>query len=52
MIILVRPARLDEAASISRVIIASLRKVNAKDYSEAVIARVEKGFRPRRCPTF
>lgn len=52
MSILVRPARSDEAASISRVIIASLHKVNAKDYSEAVIARVEKGFSPAAVSNF
>lgn len=38
---LIRPARREDAAGISRVIISALRETNAKDYSEAVIARVE-----------
>ena len=43
---LIRPARRDDAGSISRVIVSALRATNAKDYSEAVIARIEQGFSP------
>ena len=43
---LIRPARPEDAAAISRVIISALRETNAKDYSEAVIARVEQNFSP------
>jgi GNAT superfamily N-acetyltransferase len=43
---LIRPARREDAAGISRVIISALRETNAKDYSEAVIARVEPSFSP------
>lgn len=42
----IRPAQLDDAVNISRVIISALRETNAKDYSEAVIARVEQSFSP------
>jgi predicted N-acetyltransferase YhbS len=43
---LIRPARPEDAAAISRVIISALRETNAKDYSEAIIARVEQNFSP------
>jgi hypothetical protein len=43
---LIRPARCEDAAGISRVIISALRETNAKDYAEAVIARVEQSFSP------
>jgi GNAT superfamily N-acetyltransferase len=42
----IRRAQREDAESISRVIIAALRETNAKDYSEAVIARVEQSFSP------
>ncbi|MBV9395294.1 MAG: GNAT family N-acetyltransferase [Methylobacteriaceae bacterium] len=42
----IRPARREDAEGISRVIISALRETNAKDYSEAVIARVEQSFSP------
>ncbi|WP_247894037.1 GNAT family N-acetyltransferase [Azospirillum endophyticum] len=42
----VRLAHRDDAASISRLVISSLRETNAKDYSEAVIRRVERNFGP------
>jgi N-acetylglutamate synthase-like GNAT family acetyltransferase len=42
----IRPARPADAPAISRVIISALRETNAKDYSEAVIARVEQSFSP------
>ena len=40
----IRPASTGDAEGISRVIVAALRETNAKDYSEAVITRVEQGF--------
>lgn len=43
---LIRPARRDDAKSLSQVIISALRETNAQDYSEAVIARVEQSFSP------
>jgi GNAT superfamily N-acetyltransferase len=42
----IRPARREDAEGISRAIISTLRETNAKDYSEAVIARVEGSFSP------
>jgi GNAT superfamily N-acetyltransferase len=42
----IRPARREDAEGISHVIVAALREINAKDYSEAVIARVEQSFSP------
>lgn len=42
----IRPASSSDAEGISRIIIAALRDTNAKDYSEAVIARVEQSFSP------
>ncbi|GGC94177.1 GNAT family N-acetyltransferase [Chelatococcus reniformis] len=42
----VRYARHEDAAGISRVIIDALRTTNAKDYSEAIIRRVEQSFSP------
>lgn len=43
---LIRPAQGEDAGGISRVITSALRETNAKDYSEAVIARVEQSFSP------
>lgn len=43
---LIRAARREDAEGISRVIISALRETNAKDYSDAVIARVEQSFSP------
>lgn len=43
---LIRRARPEDAEGISRVIIAALRETNAKDYSAAIIARVEESFSP------
>jgi GNAT superfamily N-acetyltransferase len=42
----IRPARREDAEGISRAIISALRETNAKDYSEAVIARVKASFSP------
>jgi GNAT superfamily N-acetyltransferase len=42
----IRPARCEDAEGISRAIISALRKTNARDYSAAVIARVEESFSP------
>jgi N-acetylglutamate synthase-like GNAT family acetyltransferase len=42
----IRSARLEDAESISRIIISALRETNAKDYSTEVIARVEQSFSP------
>ena len=42
----IRPAQREDAEGISRVIVSALRKTNAKDYPEAVIARVERNFSP------
>jgi GNAT superfamily N-acetyltransferase len=42
----IRPARREDAEGISRAIISALRETNAKDYSAAVIARVEESFSP------
>jgi predicted N-acetyltransferase YhbS len=41
---LIRPARREDAEGISHVIISALRETNAKDYPEAVIARVAQNF--------
>jgi predicted N-acetyltransferase YhbS len=43
---MIRPAQCEDAEGISRVITSALRETNAKDYSEAVIARVEQSFSP------
>jgi predicted N-acetyltransferase YhbS len=43
---LIRPARREDAEGISRVVISALRETNARDYPEAVIARVEQSFSP------
>ena len=43
---LIRPAQREDAEGISRVIVSALRATNAKDYPEAVIARVEQSFSP------
>lgn len=42
----IRPAQAEDAQGISQVIISALRETNAKDYSEAVMARVEQSFSP------
>jgi GNAT superfamily N-acetyltransferase len=42
----IRPASRNDAEAISQVIITALRETNAKDYSAAVIARVEQSFSP------
>ena len=42
----IRVASLNDAESISRVIIAALREANAKDYPATVIAQVEQSFLP------
>lgn len=42
----IRLAQGADATDISRVIIASLRKTNAEDYSQDIIERVEKSFSP------
>ncbi|MNE09179.1 putative N-acetyltransferase YafP [compost metagenome] len=44
----IRRARPEDAADISRVIIAALRQTNAADYDAATIARVEKSFSEAR----
>jgi N-acetylglutamate synthase-like GNAT family acetyltransferase len=42
----IRPAREDDAGDISGVILRALRETNAKDYTDAIIARVERSFSP------
>jgi GNAT superfamily N-acetyltransferase len=42
----IRPARENDAADISGVILRALRETNAKDYTDAIIARVERSFSP------
>lgn len=42
----IRPAQPADAEGISRVIVSALRETNARDYSEAVVARVEQNFSP------
>ncbi|WP_187673779.1 GNAT family N-acetyltransferase [Zestomonas carbonaria] len=42
----VRPATSEDAAAISRVVIAALHKSNSQDYSPDVISQVEKSFAP------
>ncbi|WP_407186992.1 GNAT family N-acetyltransferase [Bradyrhizobium centrosematis] len=42
----IRPALEDDADAISGVILRSLRETNAKDYTDAIIARVERSFSP------
>jgi GNAT superfamily N-acetyltransferase len=42
----IRLAQREDAESISRVIITTLRETNARDYPETVIARVEQSFSP------
>jgi predicted N-acetyltransferase YhbS len=42
----IRAALVADAADISRVILAALREINAKDYSSDVIQRVERSFGP------
>ncbi|WP_319944186.1 GNAT family N-acetyltransferase [Mesorhizobium sp. AR10] len=42
----IRRANEDDAEAVSRVILAALRETNAKDYSQDIIARVEKSFSP------
>lgn len=43
---MIRLATTDDAAAISRIVIAALRKSNAQDYPPEVIAQVEKSFTP------
>ncbi|WP_128929109.1 GNAT family N-acetyltransferase [Bradyrhizobium guangxiense] len=40
----IRPAHDDDAGDISAVILRALRETNAKDYTDAIIARVERSF--------
>lgn len=40
------PAREDDAADISAVILRALREANAKDYTDEIIERVERSFSP------
>lgn len=42
----IRPAREDDAADISAVILRALRETNAKDYTDEIIARIERSFSP------
>ncbi|WP_342735543.1 GNAT family N-acetyltransferase [Bradyrhizobium sp. B117] len=42
----IRPAREDDAADISGVILRALRETNAKDYTDKIIARVARSFSP------
>ncbi|GMO25618.1 GNAT family N-acetyltransferase [Bradyrhizobium sp. TM233] len=42
----IRPAREDDADGISGVILRALRETNAKDYTNEIIERVERGFSP------
>lgn len=42
----IRPARDDDAAGISAVILRALRETNAKDYTDEIIARIERSFSP------
>ena len=43
---MIRLATKEDAAAISRIVIAALRKSNAQDYPAEVIAQVEKSFTP------
>lgn len=40
----IRPALDDDAEAISAVILRALRETNAKDYTEEIIARIERSF--------
>lgn len=42
----IRPALDDDAADISTVILRALRETNAKDYTDEIIARIERSFSP------
>lgn len=42
----IRPALEDDAADISAVILRALRETNAKDYTDEIIARIERSFSP------
>ena len=44
---MIRPATQDDAAAISRVVIAALRESNARDYAPEVISRIEQSFTPQ-----
>ncbi|HEV8388721.1 MAG TPA: GNAT family N-acetyltransferase [Dongiaceae bacterium] len=44
----VRPASIDDAEAISRVIVQAVEETNAKDYPPSVIAEVIKNFSPER----
>ena len=43
---IIRLSRQQDAEGISRVVLSALRETNSRDYSEAVIARVEQSFSP------
>lgn len=43
----IRPATVEDTASISRVVIAALRSSNSQDYPPEVIAEVEQSFAPK-----
>lgn len=42
----IRPALEDDAADISAVILRALRETNAKDYTDEIIATIERSFSP------
>ncbi len=42
----IRPATVDDAAQISRVVLAALHESNARDYGPETIARVARSFTP------
>lgn len=42
----IRPALEDDAADVSAVILRALRETNAKDYTDEIIARIERSFSP------
>lgn len=42
----IRPAREDDAADISAVVLRALRETNAKDYTDEIIERIEQSFSP------
>lgn len=42
----IRPALEDDAADISAVILRALRETNANDYTDEIIARIERSFSP------
>lgn len=46
----IRPAQHDDAADISAIILRALRETNAKDYTDEIIARVERTIIMERAP--